>query len=136
MAFPNFDNLTIAPEPVPDLRHLAYERFLYDFIILESPNHPSNEPSDALWSFVPVLYQEAAENSCVANVVNAVAYVNFANRCNAPQAEALGEECLGRAMVLLSKMIADKKQAASDEALCSVYLMGVYEVYDISYAST
>jgi hypothetical protein len=40
----------------------------------------------------------------------------------------MGEEALGRAMVMLSKMIADKKQAVSDEALCSVYLMGVYEV--------
>jgi hypothetical protein len=107
---------------------LAYERFLYDFVIQEAPNHPVNEPSDALWSFIPVLYERAAEDSCVATVVNAVAYVNFANRCNAPQAEAMGEEALGRAMVMLSKMIADKKQAVSDEALCSVYLMGVYEV--------
>jgi hypothetical protein len=75
-----------------------------------------------------VLYNKATQDSCVATVVNAVAYVNFANRCNAPHAEALGEECLGRGMVLLSRMIADKKQAVSDEALCSVYLMGVYEV--------
>jgi hypothetical protein len=112
----------------PDLRRLAYERFLYDFVILESPNHPSNEPSDALWSFIPVLYQRAADDSCVATVINAVAYANFAHRCNAPHAEALGEESLGKGMVLLSKMIADKKQAVSDEALCSVYLMGVYEV--------
>ncbi|KAF2622221.1 hypothetical protein BU25DRAFT_352660, partial [Macroventuria anomochaeta] len=126
-AISKFDNFTIAPELTPDLRRIAYERFLYDFVILESPNHPSNEPSDALWSFIPVLYNRAAEDSCVAIVVNAVAYVNFANRCNAPQAAALGEECLGRGMVLLSKMIADKTQAMSDEALCSVYLMGVYE---------
>lgn len=77
-----------------------------------------------------MLYERAAEDSCVAMVVNAVAYVNFANRCNAPQAEAMGEEALGRAMVMLSKMIADKKQAVTDEALCSVYLMGVYEVGD------
>lgn len=77
-----------------------------------------------------MLYDRAAEDSCVATVVNAVAYVNFANRCNAPQAEAMGEEALGRGMVLLSKMIADKRQAMSDDALCSVYLMGVYEVRD------
>lgn len=123
-----FDNLSIALELTPDLRRMAYERFLYDFVILESPNRPLDEPSDALWSFIPVLYNRAAKDSCVATVVNAVAYVNFANRCNAPQAEALGEECLGRGMVLLSRMIADRKQAVSDEALCSVYLMGVYEV--------
>lgn len=123
-----FDDLSIAPDLKPDLRRLAYERFVYDFIILESPNHPPDEPSDSLWSFIPVLYNRAPADSCVVNVVNAVAYVNFANRCNAPQAEALGEECLGRGMLQLSKMIADKKQAVSDEALCAVYLMGVYEV--------
>ncbi|KAF9693552.1 hypothetical protein EKO04_008529 [Ascochyta lentis] len=126
-AISKFGHLHIAPELAPDLRRLAYERFLYDFVINESPNHPSNEPSDALWNFIPVLYQRAAEDSCVATVINAVAYCNFAHRCNAPQAATLGEEALGRGMVLLSKMIADKEQAGTDEALCSVYLMGVYE---------
>lgn len=123
-----FDQLSITSNVKPDLRQLAYERFVYDFILPESPNQPLDEPSDSLWSFVPILYGRAAEDSCVAAVVNAVAYVNFANRCNAPQAEALGEECMGKAMGMLSKMIADKKQALSDEALCSVYMMGAYEV--------
>jgi hypothetical protein len=123
-----FDGLSVAPNLKPDLRRLAYERFLYDFVILESPNHPPDEPSDSLYSFIPVLYNRAAENSCVANVVDGLAYVNFANRSNAPQAEALGEECIGKAVVMLSRIIADRKQAASDEALCAVYLMGVYEV--------
>lgn len=76
-----------------------------------------------------MLYNRAAEDSCVATVVNAVAYVNFANRCNAPHAKTLGEESLGKGMLLLSKMIADREQAVTDEALCSVYLMGVYEVW-------
>ena len=107
---------------------MAYERFLYDFVTPEPPNKPLDEPSDAMWNFIPVLYQRAAEGSCVSTVIHAVAYANFAHRCNAPQAEALGEEYLGRGMALLSKMIADKKLAATDEALCSVYLMGVYEV--------
>lgn len=64
----------------------------------------------------------------MATVVHAVSYINFANRCNAPHAETLAEECLGKGILLLSKMIGDKKLAASNEALCSVYLMGVYEV--------
>ncbi|KAH6639835.1 hypothetical protein C7974DRAFT_410787 [Boeremia exigua] len=119
--------LSLVPELAPDLRRAAYERFLYDFVILEAPNRPPDEPSDSLWSFIPVLYERAAADSCVATIVDAVAYVNFANRCDAPHAEALGEECLGKATVLLSKMIADKRLARTDEALCSVYLMGVYE---------
>ncbi|KAH7401568.1 hypothetical protein BKA66DRAFT_545309 [Pyrenochaeta sp. MPI-SDFR-AT-0127] len=121
------DNLTMAPPVNPDLRRLAYERFIYDFVSPQSPNRLPEEPSDALWTFIPTLYQKAAEDSCIATVVNAVAYINFDNRCNAPQAKALAEDCLGKAFTLLSKAIADKKLAATNEALCSVYLMGVYE---------
>ncbi|KAF2690940.1 hypothetical protein K458DRAFT_288220 [Lentithecium fluviatile CBS 122367] len=108
------------------LRRVAYERFLYDFVVFETPNKPPEAMSDALWDFIPDLYQRAPEGSCLATVVDAVAYSNFANRRNAPQAQALGVECLGKAIKLLQKTIADKEQAPTDEALCSVYLMGIY----------
>lgn len=119
---------TVALQTQPDLRRLAYERFIYDFVSPQSPNKSPEEPSDALWTFIPTLYQSATEDSCIATVVNAVAYINFHNRCNVPQAKVLAEDCLGKAFNLLSKAIADKKLAATNEALCSVYLMGVYEV--------
>ena len=63
--------------------------------------------------------------------MNAVAYANFATRCNAPQAEAWVEGSLGKDIALLSKLITDGQQIASDEVLCSVYLMGVYEVRQV-----
>lgn len=121
-------NLTIAPVVRPDLRRLAYERFVYDFVAPETPNRPLGETSDALWTFIPALYQNAPEDSCLAIIVNAVAYANFANRCNAPQANAWADEALGKGIALLSKSILDGQKAASDETLCSVYLMGVFEV--------
>ena len=124
----HFDDLTIVPELRSDIRHLAYERFLYDFVSPDSTYRSPGEPSDALWTFIPKLYQNAAKDSCLATVVNAVAYSNFANRCNVPQAETLAEECLGKGINLLSKTIEDKQLASSNDALCSVYLMGVYEV--------
>jgi hypothetical protein len=120
--------MNIAPELNPDIRNLAFERFVYDFVSSDSPDLPPHEPSDALWTFIPEIYRSAPEGSCLATVVDAVSYVNFANRCNFPQAEALAEECIGKGITLLSKMITDKKLAASNEALCSVYLMGAYEV--------
>lgn len=107
---------------------MAFERFVYDFVTPNHPDHPPDEPSEGLWTFIPVLYEAAPPDSCFATVVNAVACVNYANRCNAPYAMAVAEEFMVKGITMLSKVLADKKLAASDEALCSVYLMGVYEV--------
>lgn len=124
----DFNNFSIAPGTTPNLRRLAYERFIYDFVVFETPNKLPEDPSDAIWDFIPHLYQTSKEGTCLTTVVDAIAYANFSNRCNAPQALHLAEECLGKGIKLLQGMIADKEQATSDEALCSVYLMGVYEV--------
>jgi len=121
--------LPLSPPSRQDLRQLAYQRFVYDFVVFPDPNKPLEEPSDALFSFVPLLYEQAHPDSCLATVVNAVAYINFANRRDVPQAMALAEESFGQGIKMLSRMIANEETAASDEALCSVHLMGVFEVY-------
>jgi hypothetical protein len=110
------------------MRRLAYERFVYDFVASEDPNRPPEEPSDALFSFVPLLYQHAARDSCLTTIVNAVAYINFANRCNAPQAATLAEESFGKGISILSSIITNTEKASSNDALCSVHLMGIFEV--------
>ena len=124
----DLSRLTITPSPNPDFRRRAFERFVYDFVLPDSPNRPADQPDEALWTFIPLLYQDAPENSLIATAVDAVSYVNFANRYNDSHAQALGEECVGRALPMLTKAIADKKQAATNTALCSVHLMGIYEV--------
>jgi hypothetical protein len=125
---PSNDNSTIAPAINSDLERLAYERFIYDFVVPENPNRPPEEPSDALYTFVPLLYQHAPPDSCLATIVNAVSYVNFSNRHNSPQAAMLAGESFGKGLKLLSNMIADKTQAVSNDTLCSVLLMGIFEV--------
>ena len=125
---PQFNNLTIVQNPAPDIRRLAYERFVYDFVALESTYCPVGEPSDALWGFLPELYRRSGDKSCVVAIIDAVAYTNFAHRCNAPQAETLAEQSLGTGMALLAKMIANEQRAASNEALGAVYFLGFYEV--------
>lgn len=125
----NFNELSISPTIQPDLRRLAYERFLYDFVHFETPSRAPEEPSDAVWDFIPHLYQGAAEGSCLATVVDAVSYSNFAARCNAPQAQILADEYIGKGIRLLQKSIANEREAPLDETLCAVYLMGVYEVW-------
>ncbi|KAF2471721.1 uncharacterized protein BDR25DRAFT_324876 [Lindgomyces ingoldianus] len=123
----DFNNLSVSHSLPPDLHRLAYERFLYDWIVLETPNKNSDEPSDAIWDFLPLLYQRSAEGSCLAAVISAISYANFSSRCNAPQALGLAEEHIGKGIKLLQKAIADPKQAGTDETLAAVYLMGVYE---------
>ncbi|KAH9881543.1 hypothetical protein IAQ61_000269 [Plenodomus lingam] len=124
---PDLANMHITPCVEPDLRQLAYDRFIYDFVSPDNPNRPPDEPTDSLWAFIPVIYENAAEGSCFHTVFDAVAYVNYANRCSAPQAMVLAEECMAKGINLISKMVADKKMAATDETLCSVYMLGVYE---------
>ncbi|KAF2849023.1 hypothetical protein T440DRAFT_469769 [Plenodomus tracheiphilus IPT5] len=124
---PDLADMHITSDVEPDLRQLAYERFVYDFVSPDDPNRPPEQPTDSLWAFMPVIYQNAAQGSCYRTVLDAVAYVNYANRCADPEAMALAEESMAKGINLISKSIADKKLAATDETLCAVYLLGVYE---------
>lgn len=120
--------LHIVPSIAPDMGRLAYERFVYDFVTPEHPNKSPDEPSESVWTFIPVLYRNTSPDSCLAMIVNAVSYVNFANRCNAPQMALLAEEYIGKGIKMLSRTIGNSQQAASDDALCSAYLMQIYDV--------
>ncbi|KAF2833655.1 hypothetical protein CC86DRAFT_278075 [Ophiobolus disseminans] len=120
-------SLAINTSLIPDLCSIAYDRFVYDFVTPDNYGRPLGEPTDSLYAFVPLLYERTASKSCLATVVQAVSYINYANRFNAPEAAKRAEECLGRGITMLSKIIGDKDLAASDEVLCSSYLLGVYE---------
>ncbi|KAG9186363.1 hypothetical protein G6011_02919 [Alternaria panax] len=89
----DLSRLTITPMPNPSFRRKAFERFVYDFVLPDQPSRPADQPDEALWTFIPLLYQGAPEDSLIATAVDAVSYVNYANRCNDPQAQALSEEC-------------------------------------------
>lgn len=121
--------LAISPAIQPTLCDAAYARFLYDFVTHGSSKKVPGEPSDGIFTFVPALYERAAPNSLLVAITQAVSYSNFANRCNSSEAAARGEELFGRSITMLSKAVSDKQKAASDEVLCSTYMMGVYEVH-------
>ena len=114
-----------------NLQRLAYERFVYDFIIFDNAHQDMAQPTSAMWEFIPPLYQSAGEGSCLATIVHAVSYANFSSRCNAPQAQKLAEESLAKGLELLQKTLANKQEAMSDHALCAVYLLGIYEVCSV-----
>ncbi|KAF2736443.1 hypothetical protein EJ04DRAFT_575398 [Polyplosphaeria fusca] len=123
----NIGGLSIAKDSKAELRRAAYERLLYDFVILETPGHPAELPSDSLWDFIPHLYEKAAEGSCFKYTVDCVSYANYGARKASMQAQALAEEYIGKAITSVQKAIADPKQAKKDEVLASVYLLGLYE---------
>ncbi|KAH7125100.1 hypothetical protein B0J11DRAFT_549974 [Dendryphion nanum] len=123
----NLNSLAIGLDIQPDLRRQAYERFLYDFVAEQAAeNDPGGSPN-ALWDFIPVLYDRSQEGSCFATVIDALSYFNFAARCNAPHAQVLAEEAHGRSLQLIHSSILDKNLAPTDEALGSVLMMSVYE---------
>jgi hypothetical protein len=126
-AITSFNDLTIGSEIQPDLRQLAYDRFIYDFVVLDNPSQPAGEPSNNLWSFIPLLYESSKEGSCFKTVVTAVSYANYSTRCDAPFAQGLAEDFLGKGIKQLQKQIADKNLASTDETLGAVYMMGVWE---------
>jgi hypothetical protein len=130
----SFDQLSVSSRVNPDLRRLAYERYVYDFVVPESPNKSSGAHSDAMYEYIPKLYQGAPEGSCLVMAVDACAYANLANRCNALEAQALGVECVGKAIQLLQSAITDPERAPTDETVCAVYMLGIYGVWYVNAA--
>lgn len=125
----DFNNdLSIGQGIRPDLRQLAYQRFLYDFVVYETPSRDAGSPTYALWDFIPILYETSGEGSALQTVVHAVSFANFSSRCNAPFAQELAAEYHGRGLNLLQQQMLNKKVASTDESLATVYLMNVYEV--------
>ncbi|CAN9301107.1 unnamed protein product [Alternaria alternata] len=70
----DLSRLTITPVANPDFRRRAFERFVYDFVLPDQPNRPADQPDEALWTFIPLLYQGAPEDSLIATAVDAVSY--------------------------------------------------------------
>lgn len=117
--------------PSEDPRRLAYDRLIYDFVAPETTGRAPHEPPDSLYAFMPALYEKTSSGSCLATIVDALAYTNFANRHNVPQMAIIGAELIGKGIKILSKIIKDHRLVATDETLCSVYLMTVYEVLQL-----
>jgi hypothetical protein len=124
----DFDSLSLGLELPQDLTRLAYERFLYDFVIETSPGYSFDKHADSVWDFMPTLSKSSAEGSCVKTIIHAVAFANFRARCNAPRAQILAEQCRGQGLKMLRQRVADETMAATDESLAAVYLMGIHEV--------
>lgn len=112
-----------------DMLRVAYHRFVYDFVASEDPNRPPDQPSDAFFSFVPLLYQHAEPTSCLRTAVDAVAYINYANRGNVDGVAAVcAEESYSKAIGLISEALRHPEKSASNDTLCSVLLIGIFEV--------
>lgn len=127
----DFGTLSLVEEVTPDVRKVAYERWVYDFVLSETPATDPRDGSSALLDFVPEIYENAAENSCVKSSVRAVAFANYCWRYKNPEAQHWARKHAGKTLAILQQSIADGRKAASDETLLTVYLMGMYEVCSV-----
>lgn len=110
----------------PDLHQLAYNRFLFDFVL---PNDSVNRdgPNNGFLTFLPSLYEQSSPGSCLYAAMFAVSFANFDGRFKSPEARLLSSEYCGRALKSIQLAIQDQSQAKSDKTLLAVYLLGIYE---------
>lgn len=127
LSLPATQHLTLNEEIKTDLYRLAYNRFLFDFVL---PNNPADHdgPRDGFLGFLPSFYEQSSPDSCLFAAVSAVSFANFDGRFKSPEARLLGSEYCGKALKLIQHAIQDYSQAKSDETLFAVYLLGIYEV--------
>lgn len=126
LSLPATQHLTLDKEIKTDLYRLAYNRFLFDFVI---PNNSADHdgPRDGFLGFLPSFYEQSSPDSCLFAAVSAVSFANFDGRFKSPEAKLLGSEYCGKALKLIQHAIQDYSQAKSDETLFAVYLLGIYE---------
>lgn len=118
--------LSLDRQPSPDLLDLAYQRFLFDFVIPSAPHEPGMCP-DGVLDFLP-MYFYAASDSCLRAAIMAVCYANYDGRFKSAEARMLSSECCGKALTQMQAAIKDPVKAKSDETLLTVYLLGIWEV--------
>ncbi|KAF2258348.1 hypothetical protein CC78DRAFT_126080 [Lojkania enalia] len=123
----SLDVLSLSHDSQTNLRRASYERFLYDFVISQWPGTDASQASEGVLEWLPTLYEKSPEGSCFKTVVDAISYANYSARHKVPEAKILAEECAGKGIQMLRRLIADKQQAATDDALGSVYVLGMYE---------
>ncbi|KAF2018116.1 hypothetical protein BU24DRAFT_165037 [Aaosphaeria arxii CBS 175.79] len=122
-----FNDLITGVSMEPGVRRMAYERFLYDFITSRPDQIDDEGPPNALFDFIPMLFEATTEGSCFSTIVDALSYANFGVRCNYPEGQALAEQNWVKALRLLQTDLKDEKLASSDETLAAIYLMGIYD---------
>jgi hypothetical protein len=119
-------HLSLCKQPDQDLHDLAYNRFIYDFVIPNAHSDPG-VVADGLLDFVP-MYGNAAAGSCLRAATMAVCCANYAGRFKSAEARLQSSEHCGRALKLMQAAIKDPMEAKSDETLLTVYLLGIWEV--------
>jgi hypothetical protein len=110
-------------QPCSSFQDLALPRFLFDFV--NSPGIPSRKTTLAL---LPRMYTDSAPDSFLGATVNAVALANFAGRFKHAEARKTAVRYYITALQQFAIAAKDPETMQSEQALFSIFLLGLYEV--------
>jgi len=113
---PATQHLTLDEEIKTGLYRLAYNRFIFDFVL---PNNSTDHDGliDGFLEFLPNFIEQPSPDSYLFAAVSAVSFTNFDGRFKSPEAKLLGSEYCGKALKLIQYAIQDYSQAKSNETL-------------------
>jgi hypothetical protein len=118
---------TIPPVIGPDRHQLVHCRVFYDFTLRADPW----EPMKGIMDFLPDLFTQSQQNSGLREAVAALAYASFARRLGQVNADdsIMETNHYGNALVKVKQAMESERTANSDELLMTVYLLGMFEVF-------
>ncbi|KAF2665004.1 hypothetical protein BT63DRAFT_443311 [Microthyrium microscopicum] len=121
---PNPTEPSLSPEmDIPEEK--ISERFLYDWVLVKTG--PTATYGHFFLDYLPDMLERSPKNSILRTAIDALSYVNYAQRCNAPELLPYSFEKCTRALKMLKAMMEKPDEACSDETLTAITLLGLYE---------
>lgn len=77
---------------------------------------------------LPTLYKESPEHGLLSKSIKALAYANYAQRCNHAESHKQAAEIYGTCLRLLRESLLSTVNVSKRDVLASTVLLGIYEV--------
>ena len=112
---------------------LSFEQLsIFQFFDQLSMSTPEGKAVGWLY-FLPQLYQDASAESCLIWTIKAAAYFLFENHFHTSQLLIKARECYGMALRSTNAAIQDPVEKLKDETLCTILLLNILDVREVSY---
>lgn len=82
---------------------------------------------------LPELLKTTAQDSCLFNVVTAVAYANYNGRFKSEEANKASRLYYGQTLQQLAMIMTDPAETQRDDILMVIFLLGLYEVCQFTF---
>jgi hypothetical protein len=104
------------------------QRLWYDWVVPDDPNPNVYLPGSQFLHFLPGMMNRFGSDSSLHAALWALAYANFAQRCNAPECMPLAIANCTSAINSIRLAMNDPNKASNDDVLVSIQLLSFYEV--------